>query len=153
MCGGNRGGGAAKRMDVDDDLARKMRSYAAREAEIAREKQELQLVARQKIGQLDARIDELRSELDEREAEREELARFIGLPSSADHARLAHGALKEMCIEAMRESGGPLRSSEIKDWIEKRYPGTRTASVPATLSRQVEYGVLVRDELGRYRLK
>jgi hypothetical protein len=140
-------------MEVDDELSARMRRLVSREAEIVRERQETQALARQELAQLDARIHEVRAQLDELEGRREELARFVGLPSSADQARIAHGALKELCFEALKGACEGLRSAEIKDWIERNHPGTRTASVPATLSRQVEYGMLVRDEVGRYRLK
>lgn len=140
-------------MEIDEELSTRMRRILSREAEIARERREVQVAAQQDLVQLDARIEEERAKLDELEAKREELARFIGLPSSADQARMAHGALKELCFEALKGASEGLRSAEIKDWIERSHPGTRTASVPATLSRQVEYGTLVRDELGRYRLK
>lgn len=130
-----------------------MQRIALRESEIARERQELQIVARQELAALDSRIDEVRDQLDSLEEKREELARFIGLPSSSDQTRMAHGALKELCIEALKTTIEGMRSTDVKSWIEKNHPGIRTASVPATLSRQVEYGVLSRDELGRYSLK
>ena len=139
-------------MEIDHELAMRMQKIAAREHEIAQERQELKIAAQQELAVVDRRIDEIRDLLDGLEEKREELARFLGLPSSSDHTRLAHGELKEKCLEALNGHDNGLRSSDLKQWIERKYPGTRVASVPATLSRQVEYGLLMRDELGRYKI-
>ena len=141
-------------MEIDEDLASRMRTIAARKAEVAREEEEARVEARQRIAELDKQLEDLRTTIEDLEEKREQLARFCGLPSSYDTPRLAHGALKELCFEALRNSDeGAMRTSEIKDWIEAHYPDVRTTSVPATLSRQAEYGSLVKDEFGRYRFR
>lgn len=139
-------------MEIDDDLRLKMQRLRTRESELQREKEELQHFARQELAQLDAKIDELTRQLEGLELEQDRLRNFLGIAASPNGERMAHGVLKELCFEALQNKPEGLRSNEVKAWIERSYPNIRTASVPATLSRQYEQGALKRDEFGRYAL-
>lgn len=140
-------------MDVDEDLAEKMQRIRVRESELQREKDEVKHFARQELSQLEIRIDEYREKIEELEIKRDQLADFLGIARDDDGStRLGHGALKELCFEALRSNEDGLRSADVKAWIAKNHPGTKTASVPATLSRQLEQGALQRDGLGRYQM-
>ena len=137
-------------MNEDFDLARKMQEIARRKAEVAREEEEAKHAALQELAQVERSIEIQRTELERLENRRRELSIFLGRSRGKDTARIAHGALKELSFEALRRANRSLTSAEVKSYIERSYPDVRISSVPATLSRQVEYGRLRRDETGRY---
>lgn len=140
-------------MEIDEDLAQRMRRVREREAEVQREREEVRHFARQELAQIEARIDELKESLEAIEIKRDQLCDFLGIQSQdGSNERLAHGALKELCFEALKGSTEGMRSGDVKAWIAMKHPSIKISSVPATLSRQVEQGLLVRDSLGRYRL-
>lgn len=136
-------------MEIDEELAAKMQRFRAREDELRRERDELRHFARQQLSGIERTIEDLTRKLEDAEAEQDKLRNFLGIATPTQE-RVGHGVLKELCLEALLDARDGLRSNEVKAWIEKRYPAIRTASVPATLSRQTEQGVLRRDEVGRY---
>lgn len=141
-------------MEVDEDLAQRMQRVREREAELGREKEEVRHFARSELGQIQARIDETKEALEALEIRRDQLCDFLGLQIQEDTSeRMAHGALKELCFEALRGSAEGLRSAEVKVWVLRKHPNTKVTSIPATLSRQMEQGILARDTLGRYRIR
>lgn len=141
-------------MEIDEELAQKMRRIREREDELGREKEEVRHFARAELGQIQGLISELREKIAGLEERRDQISNLLGI-SIADNPveRLAHGALKEMCIEALQNSTEGLRSGEVKAWVLRKHPDARVSSIPATLSRQTEQGIFLRDSLGRYKIR
>ncbi len=140
-------------MEPDYDLAEKMQALARKRADVAREEEEIRHLAQLTFGQLDRKIEELEAGLADLLEERQNLADFLGLTVQSSSERLAHGALKELCFEALEQSADGMRSAEVKEWITKNHPDIKVSSVPATLSRQMEQGALKKDQFGRYSLQ
>ena len=140
-------------MEIDDELAQRMQRVRDREFEIQREREEVRYFARQEYANVEAQIDELKEKIEALEIKRDQLADFLGIALSENSQdRLAHGVLKELCFEALNSNPDGLRSHEVKSWISGRHPNIKVSSVPATLSRQMEQGMLTRDGLGKYYL-
>ena len=141
-------------MEVDEELAQRMQRVREREGELEREKDEIRHFARTELGQIQGHIFEMREKLEALEERRDQISNLLGLHIADEPLeRLAHGALKELCLEALQDSAEGLRSSEVKAWILKIHPGIKVSSIPATLSRQTEQGIFVRDSFGRYKIR
>lgn len=140
-------------MEIDNDLAAKMRRLRDRESDLAKEKAETRHFAQQELHQLESKITTSRAELNALISAKSEIERFMGIQKLATKSeRMGHGAIKELCFEALRVTGSPMSSNDIKIWLSKNHPDVKSVSVPATLSRQVEYGNLTKDQRGKYSL-
>lgn len=113
---------------------------------------------RERLAQEEANLREeglkelvrVNEEIEALEVRKEQLESLLGLDVGGQRA--AHGQIQQLCLEAVSSGSEPMTSSQIRDYLEMRYPGMKLTSVPATLSRMMMNGKLQRDERGRYLL-
>lgn len=108
---------------------------------LSRDEENLRNEALQELARVTEQIAEL-------ELHKERLEALLGLENGEQRA--AHGQIQQLCLEALAQNGGPMTSSQVRDYLEERHPNIRLSSVPATLSRMASLGRLQRDERGGY---
>lgn len=119
----------------------KLNRLAEARERLSREEDDLRSEALVELSRVNAQIEEL-------EARKEQLEAILGLDDGEQRA--GRGQIQQLCFEALAQSGSPMTSSQVRDFLEERYPNLRLSSVPSTLSRLASIGRLQRDERGGY---
>ena len=125
-----------------------MDSLETRLRRIAEERERLALEESGMREEALAELQRISEEIDALEARKEQLESFLGLDGGGQRA--AHGQIQQLCLSVLSRNGGGLTSGQVRETLEAEQPGMKLTSVPATLSRMVATGKLMRDENGRY---
>lgn len=119
----------------------KLNRLAEERERLSREEETLRTEAVEELARINEQLEDL-------EARKEQLEALLGLDDSEQRA--GRGQIQQLCFEALAQTGSPMTSGQVREFLEERYPNLRLSSVPSTLSRLASIGRLQRDERGGY---